>query len=192
MARKNAFHISADSGPVSIVFDEHILPYVTGYDHDVLQMALVAKHDSCRLLKLLSAEFKDCLLAINGPQTADLLGVDPGSCSMPFLDVSHFSQRPVEFSLQHISNLPSWTTGARDAKRSSGDRTSFIVEGLTGPPYLKGDFKAANPKGALDFAAMCGIRCFARLYVSQCFPRFRFRWIPLAQAVFGRELRFGF
>jgi hypothetical protein len=181
------FTLSTASGPVSIVFDEHILPYVTGYDHDVLQMALVAERDSCRLLKLLSAEFKDCLLAIGGPQTADLLGVDPGSCSMPFLDLSHFSQRPVEFSLQHISNLPSWTTGTRNAKRSSGD--CIIVEHLAGPPYLQGDFKAANPKGAMDFAVSAVL---ARLGVGQCFPRFRFRQILLAQAVFGRELRFGF
>ncbi len=115
MARKNAFYMSTDSGPVSIVFDEYILTYVI-HDHDVLQMALVAERNSCRLLKLLFAEFKDCLLEIGGTQTADLLGVDPGSCSIPFLDLSHFSQRTVEFSLQHISNLPSWTTGTRNAK----------------------------------------------------------------------------
>ncbi len=111
----------------------------------------------CLSRKLLSVEFKDCLLAIGGLQTADQLGVDLGSCSTPFLDMSHFPQkRQIEFSLQHISNLPPWTAATSTAEKSSGDR--FIIERLSGTPYVQGDYKAVNLKGAMDFAVSAVLR----------------------------------
>ena len=78
-----AFHISKDDGKrISIRFDAHILPFVNDVDRDVLQSALRAEYDTSHLMKRLSAGLKDCILAIAGPQSADLLDVDPSSCSM--------------------------------------------------------------------------------------------------------------
>ena len=151
-----AFHISKDDGKrISIRFDAHILPFVNDVDRDVLQSALRAEHDTSHLMKRLSAGLKDCILAIAGPQSADLLDVDPSSCSMQFLDLNHFGQT-AEFSMQHISNLPPWTKGKRNGKGSSGDR--IVIERLAGPPYLQGDYKAVDPKGAMDFAVSAFLR----------------------------------
>ena len=77
---------------VSVVFDEHVLPYLKRKDQEVLKIASCAD-DTSRYLKELSPQLKDCLLAIGGAGSADLLGVDPGSCSMPFLDLKHFDGR---------------------------------------------------------------------------------------------------
>ena len=151
-----AFHISKDDGKrISIRFDAHILPFVNDVDRDVLQSALRAEYDTSHLMKRLSAGLKDCILAIAGPQSADLLDVDPSSCSMQFLDLNHFGQT-AEFSMQHISNLPPWTKGKRNGKGSSGDR--IVIERLAGPPYLQGDYKAVDPKGAMDFAVSAFLR----------------------------------
>ena len=139
---------------VSVVFDEHVLPYLKRKDQEVLKIASCAD-DTSRYLIELSPELKDCLLAIGGAESADLLGVDPGSCSMPFLDLSHFEHRPIEFFVLHISKLPEWTTG-KTRGRGSGDR--IVVESVSGPPYLQGDHKAVNPKGALDFAVSAFLR----------------------------------
>ena len=153
---RNVFHMNKDSIPISIRFDEHTILLVKGSDHDIFQMVLFAEYDTSPLLKRLSAPFKDCLLAIDGPQSANLLDVNPSSCSRPFLDLSHFPQRPVEFSLQHISNLPPWTPGRRNGKGSSGDR--IVIERLAGSPYLQGDYKAVEPKGTMDFAVSAFLR----------------------------------
>ncbi len=152
--RRNSFHLNKVSKNISIVFDQQVLPYIKGKDHAVLQMALGSDDTSC-YLKQLSPEFKDCLLAIGGAESADMLDVDPQSCSMPFLDVSHHNQREIEFSLVPISKMPPWTTGKRKGK-GTGDR--IIIERLLGPPYLQGDHKAVNPKGALDFAVSVMLR----------------------------------
>ncbi len=113
-----------------------------------MQIALCVD-DNSSYLQELSPELKRCLVAIGGAESADLLGVDPGSCSMPFLDLSHFEKRPIEFFVLHISKLPEWTKGENGGK-SSGDR--IVIESLSGPPYLQGDHKAADPKGEFDFA----------------------------------------
>jgi hypothetical protein len=151
-----AFHISKDDGMrISIRFDANILPYVNDVDRDVLQSALRADHDTSHLMKGLSAELKDCILAIAGPQSADLLDVDPSSCSLSFLDLSHLGQT-AEFLMQHISNLPPGTNGKRNGKGSPGDR--IVIERLAGPPYLQGDYRAVDPKGAMDFAVSAFLR----------------------------------
>ena len=120
------FHIGKDDGKrISIRFDANILPFVNDVDCPVLQSALRADHDTSHLMKRLSAELKDCILAIAGPQSADLLDVDPSSCSLSFLDLSHLGQT-AEFSMKHISNLPPGTQGKRNGKGSSGDR--IVIE----------------------------------------------------------------
>ena len=68
----------------------------------------------------------------------------------------HITQRPVDFSIQHISNLPPWTSGTRTGKDSPGDR--IVIERLAGPPYLQGDYKDVDPKGAMDFAVSAFLR----------------------------------
>ena len=77
------FHLN---NGVSVVFDEQVLPHLKGMDQEVLKNASCVD-DTSRYLKELSPQLKDCLLAIGGAGSADLLGVDPGSCSMPFLDL---------------------------------------------------------------------------------------------------------
>ena len=150
------FHIGKDDGKrISIRFDANILPFVNDVDCPVLQSALRADHDTSHLMKRLSAELKDCILAIAGPQSADLLDVDPSSCSLSFLDLSHLGQT-AEFSMKHISNLPPGTQGKRNGKGSSGDR--IVIERLAGPPYLQGDYRAVDPKGAMDFAVSAFLR----------------------------------
>ncbi len=67
------------------------------------------------------------LVAIGGAESTDLLGVDPGSCLMPFLDLRHFEKRPIEFFFLQISKFPEWTKGENGGK-SSGDR--IVVESL--------------------------------------------------------------
>ena len=170
------FHLN---NGVSVVFDEQVLPHLKGMDQEVLKNASCVD-DTSRYLKELSPQLKDCLLAICGAGSADLLGVDPGSCSMPFLDLKHFDGRPIEFVVLNISKLPKWTKGQTRGK-GSGDR--IIIESLLGPPYLQGDHKAVDPKGALDFALSAVLRdavwvtnaiaivspqyCWAKLYMAE-------------------------
>jgi hypothetical protein len=91
-----------------------------------------------------------------------LLGIDPSSCSMPYLDLNHFEDRTIEFSVLHISELPEWTTGKTRGK-GSGDR--IVVDSLLGPPYLQEDHKAVNSKGALDLHCrqFCETQCGSTL-----------------------------
>ena len=126
---------------VCVEFDVHVLPYLKTKDQEVLQ---IAANDPNRYLKELSPEFKACLLAIGGAESADLLGVEPSSYSKSYLDLRHFENRPIKFSVQHISKLPEWTKGKIRGK-SSGDR--IVVDSLLGPPYLQGDHKAVDPSG---------------------------------------------
>ena len=183
---------------ISIRFDAHILPFIEGIDRDILQLALRDEHDTSHLMKRLSAGFKDCILAIAGPQSADLLDVDPSSCSTPFLDLSHFPQT-IEFSMQHISNLPPWTTGKRNGKGSSGDR--IVIERLAGPPYLQGDYKAVDPKGAMDFAVSAFLRDVVWLNGSLALVSAEYLWdkqylaercnAPILKNLLHNTIRFG-
>ena len=193
-----AFHMSKDSMRISIRFDANILPFVEGIDRDVLQLALRDEHDTSHLIKRLSAGFKDCILAIAGPQSADLLDVDPSSCSMQFLDLNHFGQT-AEFSMQHISNLPPWTKGKRNGKGSSGDR--IVIERLAGPPYLQGDYKAVDPKGAMDFAVSAFLRDVVWLNSSLALVSAEYLWhkqylaercnAPILKNLLHDTIRFG-
>ena len=150
---QSSFLLNADSLPISIVFDDSVLHFMKGQDLEVLRKALsAANSDANHYLKELSPEFKDCLLALGGAESAKQLDVDPSSCSISFLDMKHLvhdDKSGVKFSLRHISQLPKWTTGKLSAK-GTGDR--IIVKEILGPPYLQGDYMAVHPRGALDFA----------------------------------------
>jgi hypothetical protein len=78
------FHLN---NGVSAVFEEQALPYLKRKDQEVLQIASCVD-DTGSYLKELSPEIKDCLSAIGGAESADLLGVESVSFSMPFLDFS--------------------------------------------------------------------------------------------------------
>ena len=149
----STFRFSLING-VSVVIDAHVHSYLNGKDQEVMQRVCCGG-DLSRNLKELSPELKDCLLAIGGAGSADLLGVDPSSCSKPFLDLKHFPQKPIEFFLRHISQLPPWTRGQTRGK-GSGDR--IVVERFLSPPYLQGDFRAKDPKSAMDFAMSADLR----------------------------------
>ena len=166
---------------VYAVFDEQVLPYLKEKDQEVLQIASCVVDDPSRYLKELSPELKDCLLAIGGKESAPLLGVDPDSCSMPFLDLRHLDA-PIKFTLLDISKLPEWTTGKRNGK-GSGDR--IIVESLLGPPYLQGDHKAVDPKGALDFAVSAILRDSVWVTAALAFLSPRYSWSKLYMAEKG-------
>jgi len=179
--RRNSFDFHCGLLSVSIVFDEDALTYIKGNDHAVLQMALAANDAMC-YAKDLSTDFKYCLFAICGAESAYLLDVDPSSRSMPFLDLKHFPQRPIKFYLQHISKLPPWTTGKRNGK-CSGDR--IIVERILGPPYLQGDFKAQNSRGALDFAVSAMLRDSVFVDNGVCLVSDEYPWDKLYMAERG-------
>jgi hypothetical protein len=165
----------------SVVFGEQVLPYLKENDQKVLQIAFDVD-DTSRCLKELSPRLKDCLLAIGGAESADLMGVDPGSCSFPFLDLSHFKERPIKFSCRHISQLPQWTTGKQSGQRS-GDR--IVVERILGPPYLQGDHKAVDPKGALDFALSAILRDCIWVDSGLAFVSPEYQWDKLYMAERG-------
>jgi hypothetical protein len=131
---------------VSIIVDKSVLPYIKGSDHDVLEKALSAT-DTSPYLKDLSLEFKSCLFAICGADSANLLGLK-AAFPKRHLKLNHLEQRPTEFYLKDKSQLPGWTNG-KLSKMSSGNQ--IIVERILGPPSLQGDHKAVNPVGALDF-----------------------------------------
>ncbi len=50
------------------------------------------------------------------------------------------------------------------------------MERLTGPPYPQGDFKAANPKGALDFAVSAVLRDLVWVNAFLVFVSDRYLW----------------
>ena len=151
---QSSFLIHGASIPVSIVFDTSVLPYLDQADRDMLQLNLSSSETILSLSKF-SLEFRRCLYAICGADSADLLQVDPASCSRKCLNLDHLEERPVNFFLRHISDMPPWTKGKAN-KGSTGDHV--IVERVLGPPYLQGDHMASNPKGALDFAVSAMLR----------------------------------
>ena len=167
---------------VCVEFDVHVLPYLKTKDQEVLQ---IAANDPNRYLKELSPEFKACLLAIGGAESADLLGVEPSSYSKFYLDLRHFENRPIKFSVQHISKLPEWTKGKIRGK-SSGDR--IVVDSLLGPPYLQGDHKAVDPKGALDFALSAVLRDAVWVDAAIAIVSPKYRWDKLYMAERGSAL----
>ncbi len=192
------FLLRANPQPISIIVDESVLANVKGLDHEVLRKAFSGECDTSRCLKELSPAFKDALLAIGGPESASLLAVPPNSCSIPFLDLKHFSHGSIEFSLRHISQLPEWTKGKR-GKTFGGDR--IIVTKILGPPYLQGDHLAVNPKGAVDFALSALLHDSVWIDDDLCLVSPEYPWHKLYmaergaatiyQACLGSTVRFG-
>ena len=190
--------LRANPPPISFIVDESVLANVKGLDHEVLRKAFSGECDTSRYLKELSPAFKDALLAIGGPESASLLAVPPNSCSIPFLDLKHFSHGSIEFSLRHISQLPEWTKGKR-GKTFGGDR--IIVTKILGPPYLQGDHLAVNPKGAVDFALSALLHDSVWIDDDLCLVSPEYPWHKLYmaergaatiyQACLGSTVRFG-
>lgn len=149
-----SFQIREASVPVSIVFDATIFPFLGEADRDLLQ-TIFSGCKSIPAVSQFSLEFRRCLYAICGPDSANLLQVDPATCTRKCLDLDHLNERPVNFYLRHISDMPTWTNG-RQTKASTGDH--IVIERVIGPPYLQGDHRSSNPKGALDFAVSAILR----------------------------------
>lgn len=181
--RGNRFLLNRDSIPISIVFDDRVLPFFSGSDLDNLRVALSAS-DANQFLKEFSPDFKHCVYAICGANSADLLAVSPGCLSRPFLDFKHLLrvEGTIEFSLRHITQLPAWTTG-KQSKAVTGDLV--IVERILGPPYLQGDHKAFNPQGALDFAVSAMLRDAVWINKELCFVSQEYSWDRLYLASKG-------
>ena len=150
----SSFLIADAAIPVSIVFDESVLPFLVEGDRNILQKVL-SFPQSIPSLGAFSIEFRRCLYAICGADSASFLQVDPASCTRKCLGLDHLEERPVKFFLRHISGLPEWTKGKHN-KGSTGDH--IVVERVLEPPYLQGDYKAASPKGAMDFAITATLR----------------------------------
>ena len=150
----SSFLIADVPVPVSIVFDESVLPFLVEEDRKLLQNFL-SFSQAFPSLSEFSLEFRRCLFSICGADSASFLQIDPTSCTRKCLELDHLEERPVKFYLRHISGLPEWTKG-KPNKGSTGDHV--VVERVLEPPYLQGDYKAASPKGALDFAISATLR----------------------------------
>ena len=180
---------------VSIGFDTSVFPYLQQDDRDILQMIL-SSSETIPDVRKFSFEFRRCLYAICGADSADLLQIDPASCSRKCLDLNHFKeQEQVQFFLRHISDMPPWTKG-KTGKGSTGDHV--VVERVLAPPYLQGDHRASNPKGALDFSVSAMLR--DAVWIDACLgfvsPEYPWDKLYLAEAAAYRNclyntIRFG-
>ena len=167
--------------PVSIAFDESVLPFLVEGDRILLQKIL-SSPQAIPSLSEFSLEFRRCLYAICGADSASFLQVDPASCTRKCLSLDHLEERPVKFFLRHISGLPEWTKG-KPNKGSTGDH--IIVERVLEPPYLQGDYKAASPKGALDFVISAMLRDCVWINAFLGFVSEEYRWDRLYLAEAG-------
>ena len=183
--KTSSFHIADIPVPVSIVFDESVLPFLVEEDRKLLQKIL-SFPQAIPSLSEFSLEFRRCLYAICGADSASFLHVDPASCTRKCLGLDHLEQRPVKFFLRHISGLPAWTKGKQN-KGSTGDHV--VVERVLEPPYLQGDYKAASPKGALDFAITATLRDSVWINAFLGFVSEEYRWdkLYLADAAAYRQ-----
>ena len=167
--------------PVSIVFDESVLPFLVEEDRNILQKIL-SFPQAIPSLSAFSIEFRRCLYAICGADSASFLQVDPASCTRKCLGLDHLEERPVKFFLRHISGLPEWTKG-KPNKGSTGDHV--VVERVLEPPYLQGDYKAASPKEAMDFAITVTLRDSVWINAFLGFVSEEYRWEKLYLAEAG-------
>jgi hypothetical protein len=179
----SSFLIADVAIPVSIVFDDSVLPFLVEGDRNILQHLLSSSfpHGNSSL-SAFSIEFRRCLYAICGADSASVLQVDPASCTRKCLCLDHLEERPVKFFLRHISGLPEWTKG-RPNKGSTGDHV--VVERVLEPPYLQGDYKAASPKGAMDFAITATLRDSVWINAVLGFVSQEYRWEKLYLAEAG-------
>ena len=140
--------------PVSFLFDASVLPHLAEEDRKRLQNRISFPEANFALSEF-SLDFRRCLYAICGADSANLLQVDPASCTRKCLNLDHLEERPIKFFLRHISDMPKWTRGKLN-KGSTGDHV--VVERVLSPPYLQGDHRATVPKGALDLAISAMLR----------------------------------
>ena len=178
---QSSFHIPDLPVPVAFFFDASALPHLADEDRNILQNKLSCPKAILSVTEF-SLEFRRCLYALCGADSAQLLQVDPASCTRKCLSLDHLEQRPIKFFLRHISDMPKWTKGKLN-KGSSGDH--IVVERILSPPYLQGDFKANVPKGVLDLAVSAILR--DSVWINAClgFVSEEYRWDKLYLAEAG-------
>ncbi len=107
-------------------------------------------------LKELSPQIKDCLLAIGGTDSAKQLDIDANSCSIPFLDLSHFDARPIKFSLGHISQLPV-TAPMDDRETKQSDWWSYHRWKDSRSALPSRRLQGRKSQGRIGFRSICDI-----------------------------------
>ena len=167
--------------PVSFLFDASVLPHLAEEDRKRLQNRISFPEANFALSEF-SLDFRRCLYAICGADSANLLQVDPASCTRKCLTLDHLEERPIKFFLRHISDLPKWTRGKQN-KGSTGDHV--VVERVLSPPYLQGDHRATVPKGALDLAISAMLRDCVWINACLGFVSDEYRWDKLYLAEAG-------
>jgi hypothetical protein len=137
---------------IRFTFDESVLLHLTESDRNLI---MSSQHSFD--LQALSLELRTAMLCIAGSDAALQLGLSATDMTRSKVPLAHLQeeggQNPIEWRLEHSSNLPPEASGT---KGKSGDR--IIFDAVAGPPYLQGDYKSANAKGAVDFALTVIIR----------------------------------
>ncbi len=77
---QSSFHIPDLPVPVAVVFDASVLPHLADEDRNILQNKLSCPEAILSVTEF-SLEFRRCLYAICGAGSAQLLQVDPASCT---------------------------------------------------------------------------------------------------------------
>ena len=131
---------------------ESVLLHLTESDRN-----LIMSSQQSLDLQALSLELRTAMLGIAGSDAALQLGLSAADMTRSKVPLAHLQeeggQNPIEWRLEHSSNLPPEASGT---KGKSGNR--IIFDAVAGPPYLQGDYKSANSKGAVDFALTVIIR----------------------------------
>ena len=167
-----------NNGPSRILefrFSQLVLSHLSPADGDILQ---AAQQNRPHNIKNLSDPIKEAMLAIAGPEAAGPLGIpfNPAS-SKPRVTHDHLinsgGENAITWTLIHRSYLPPDTQGV-NSKCKTGDR--IVFDSMIGAPYLQGDHRSANPKGALDFA--CSFNCRDLLWIDSqfCFVSDAYVW----------------
>ena len=167
-----------NNGPSRILefrFSQLVLSHLSPADGDILQ---AAQQNRPHNIKNLSDPIKEAMLAITWPEAAGPLGIPfDAASSKPRVTLDHLKksggENAITWTLIHRSYLPPDTQGV-NSKCKTGDR--IVFDSMIGAPYLQGDHRSANPKGAIDFA--CSLNCRDLVWIDSqfCFVSDAYVW----------------
>ena len=156
-------------------FSQQVLSHLSPADGGILQ---AAQQNRPHNIKNLSDPIKEAMLAITGPEAAGPLGIPfDAASSKPRVTHDHLKnsdgENAITWTLIHRSYLPPDTQGV-NSKCKTGDR--IVFDSMVGAPYLQGDHRSANPKGAIDFA--CSLNCRDLVWIDSqfCFVSDAYVW----------------
>ena len=168
-------HSGKTSPILEFRFSQQVLSHLSPADVDILQ---AAQQNRPHNIKNLSDPIKEAMLAITGPEAAGPLGIPfDAASSKPRVTHDHLKnsdgENAITWTLIHRSYLPPDTQGV-NSKCKTGDR--IVFDSMIGAPYLQGDHRSANPKGAIDFA--CSLNCRDLVWIDSqfCFVSDAYVW----------------